>query len=97
MFGIDFIEGHNSLIVLGARFTVRSVDGPDSIYKWSAGPEGEYLQKENWRTGKLEKSTQSLVDVLPSSFGLDWKQRDFILALSFWCEGRSTGKAQARK
>jgi len=92
MFGVDFINGHNSLIVLGAEFSVRNTNHMDAIYKWNAGPEGERLLVKNQTTDEWENAEKPLDDILPSSFGLDWKQRDFILALSFWCEGQRASK-----
>jgi hypothetical protein len=94
VYGLDFLEAHNELIVAGAKFIVRGwkSNEPDIIYEFEAGA---YLktwddQSQKWNIiaegGKIPEFLEKVV--LGSRYGFKWTYRDFMFALTFWAEGK---------
>lgn len=94
MYGLDFLEAHNELITAGAKFIVRrwKPNESDITYELEAGVYLKAFDPESaqWNiVAKGDRIPEFLEKVvLGSRYGFDWTYRDFILALTFWAEGK---------
>jgi hypothetical protein len=91
MWGLRFHKASNTLIAASAEFSVQGRDGSQARYSWAGGPHGGTLSRRNW-DGEWEKIGQGterdIEAILPQSWGHKWTYADFLLALTFWGEGR---------
>lgn len=101
MYGLEFHKADNMLICGGAEFEVRKYDGNDKYYRISFGPQGMRLEKPahtegGWETINDHAEAEDIEAILPkkSDFGLDWTFSQFMLALTFYGEGRKRGYLQ---
>lgn len=85
------------MICISAEFEVRKRNHYN-LYRLVGGPEGFILNIwENCEWKCLYKGKEivgPITSILPKccDFGKDWTYKDFLLALTFWGEGRKYGK-----
>jgi len=105
MWGIEFEEAKNSMIVIGATFTVKHRDKRDETYRFADGPHGGWLdvfdpnapEGKEWKriaSGPGDNVQQEIIQRLTDEYGYTWTWNSFLIALTFWDEGQQRGYYQ---
>lgn len=108
MYGLDFTSGTNSLICGNAHFKLsyRDQSKRDVSLKMYMAPADWNLERYNWQTGKWETIARNHDEVIAmlttmwpkkDDFDVDWDWPKFMLALTFFDEGRKSGMEAAYK
>jgi len=107
MWGIEFEEANNSMIVIGATFSVKHRDKRDETYRFADGPDVGWLdifdpnapEGEEWQriaSGPGDNVQQEIIQRLTDDFGYSWTWVSFLIALTFWGEGQKQGYRQGK-
>jgi len=86
MYGVQFHDSYNNLIVMGADFSVTDKIKSER-YKFGAGPDRIWLKKQKGNTWEEIpiKDEQDIVKILPEKFNWTWDK--FLTALTYFAEG----------
>ena len=97
MWGVEFRgETSNALICATAEFEVRKRGRRGSLYRVRQGPHGMFIDQNRtgvWLSVKENATGDDVVAILPTAedYGHDWTYSDFMIALTFYGEGRKRG------
>lgn len=100
MWGIEFEEARNSLIVITATFTIKHRNKRDETFRFADGPHGGWLDvfdpnapegKEWNRITWGNNVRQEVEQRFPDEYGFSWTWETFLVALTFWGEGKQRG------
>jgi len=96
MWGLKFYDAYNCLLTIGGEFQVQHSDIDIKYYKFAAGQDAWISQRVDGKWERIkgvdgQNFQQEIEKLLPQkeNFGFNWDYANFLIALTFFAEGRA--------